>query len=388
MVTASRRRIWRNVGYLVFNFVATVAVTLINKACFTHVDFQFPAMLCNVHYVMTWLGVEGMRQLGMFERQPHESRRMDRDYMALIFVMGTSLPLSVVSLQLNSVGFNQISKLFVTPMVLCLEFWLDGATMSGPRIMALAVMCGFLVVCLGNDLEFNKKGFLIASLWVPLGGFYKVQWGRVMKQHQQQQAQSSSSSSSSSSSTSLSTMSMMHRTLPYALLLQLMVTPLVDPPGFLDFAWTLSNIGWIGGSGVAAFLVNLSGFLVMGSVGAMAHVVLGQLKTILICLCAHYLFDSHYTGLQIVSAMGALASILAYTHLSMMAHEDDDHDDHDKPDKDDDKISPNSPIHKEEMIDPLQEEDEGKAFLDREAPNETMDDNYGEATRKRKPMLA
>eukprot|EP00978_Attheya_sp_CCMP212_P017164 scaffold45574_cov46-Attheya_sp.AAC.2 len=275
-------------------------------------------------------------------------------------------------------------------MVLILEFWLDGATMSWPRIMALAVMCGFLVVCLGNDLEFNRMGFLIASLWVPLGGFYKVQWGRVMKQQQQQQAQSSSSSSSSSS-TSLSTMSMMHRTLPYALLLQMMVTPLVDPPGFLEFVWTPSNIGWIGGSGVAAFLVNLSGFLVMGSVGAMAHVVLGQLKTILICLCAHYLFDSHYTPLQIVSATGALASILAYTHLSMMAqHEDDHDDDDDKPDKNNDnKISPNNcPIHEEETIDPLQEEDEeGKALLDRETANETIDDNYGEATRKRKPML-
>jgi hypothetical protein len=147
------------------------------------------------------------------------------------------------------------------------------------------------------------KGLIVVSIWVPLGGLYNVQWGRVLKQQ------------------STSTLPLMHRTLPYALFVQVLVSPLVDPPGFLQFVWTPSAVFWISLSGVVSFLVNLSGFLVMGSVGGMAHVLLGQVKTIVICLCAYYLFDSQYTILQITSAAGALASILTYTHFSIKTHD-------------------------------------------------------------------
>ena len=46
---------------LLFNFVATVALTLINKMCFARVSFGFPASLCCVHYVCTFIGLEVCR---------------------------------------------------------------------------------------------------------------------------------------------------------------------------------------------------------------------------------------------------------------------------------------------------------------------------------------
>ena len=61
-----------------------------------------------------------------------------------------------------------------------------------------------------------------------------------------------------------------------AILVQFLVSPLVDPPGVLDFHWTTEAIFWILLSGLAAFLVNFSGFLILGNIGALAHVLLGN----------------------------------------------------------------------------------------------------------------
>ena len=127
---------------------------------------------------------------------------------------------------------------------------------------------------------------------------YKVQWGRVQKQY------------------SCSTPALMHAVLPYAVVVQTMISPLVDPRGLLQFQWTPEAVFWIVLSGVAAFLVNLSGFLVMGHAGALTHVLLGQLKTSVICLGAYYVFDAHYTAVQLCGAAGAIASIVAYTHAT------------------------------------------------------------------------
>ena len=100
--------------------------------------------------------------------------------------------------------------------------------------------------------------------------------------------------------------------------MQLALTPLVDPPGVARFAWTASAAAWIALSGVAAFLVNLSGFLVMANLGALAHVLLGQLKTAAVCLGAAVLFGARYPPAQLAGAAGAVAAIVAYTHVTAL----------------------------------------------------------------------
>lgn len=290
-------RMWI-VGFLLFNFTSTVFVTFINKICFSKVNFGYPAALCNIHYAITWLGVESMRRLNMFVplANPPSSLRADTQFRSIAFLIGTVTPLNNTSLQLNSIGFYQLFKLLVTPAVVLLEYVLDGKILSRKRTVSLVAVCAFVLVSSGADMEFNVFGTICAAMWVPLAAGYKVQWGRVQKQY------------------NCSTPALMHAVLPYAIVVQTMISPLVDPRGLLQFQWTPEAAFWIVLSGVAAFLVNLSGFLVMGHAGALTHVLLGQLKTSVICLGAYYVFDAHYTALQLFGAAGAIASIVAYTH--------------------------------------------------------------------------
>ena len=260
-------------------------------------------MLCNIHYAITWIGVEMMRRFGCFEpirqKQVWNALRNNPNFIVVVLVVGIVTPLNNTTLKLNSMGFYQIFKLLVTPVVVLLEYFLDGKTLSHARIACLVMVCVFVMVSSRGDMSFSMTGTIAALVWVPLAAAYKVQWGRVLKQY------------------NCSTLALMHAVLPLALVVQLCISPLVDPPGVLSFEWTPQSIFWIGLSGVAAFLVNFSGFLVMGNIGALAHVLLGQMKTAIIMVGAYFIFQTHYSVVQLVGAMGAVAGIVLYTYVTV-----------------------------------------------------------------------
>ena len=287
----------KQIGYLMFNLVSAIGVTLINKYCFTKVEFGFPTALCNIHYVFSWIGVDVMRRLGMF--QPMKVITFDRAFCMTILFLSICPVLNNTSLQLNSVGFAQIFKLLVSPAIVCLEYILDRKTLSMKRTFALLAVFLFVILSSKFTLDFSLKGATVASMWVPLAAGYKVQWGRTQRQKK------------------CSTMALMHATLPYATMIQFLLNPLMDPPGLLSFSWSMEAVFWLSMSGLAAFFVNLSGFLVLGHISGLAHVLLGQFKTSIICLSAFYLFDSKYSKEQIINAVGAITSIIIYTHVTI-----------------------------------------------------------------------
>jgi len=200
-------------------------------------------------------------------------------------------------------GFYQIFKLLVTPMVVLLEYLLDGKVLSKNRVIFLIIVCVSVLISSVREPEYSRYGVICATIWVPLASGYKVQWGRVLRQYE------------------CSTPALMNAVLPYSIIVQSLMGLVVDPPGVLSFQWTWEAVLWIGASGIAAFLVNLSGFLVMGGVGALSHILLGQLKSAVICLGGYYVFNSVYNAIQLVGFAGAVMGIIAYTHVTISEKE-------------------------------------------------------------------
>jgi solute carrier family 35 protein E3 len=87
------------------------------------------------------------------------------------------------------------------------------------------------------------------------------------------------------------TMPLMLKILPWATLWMLFLMPLMDPPGLLDYPWQPESAALILASGLAAFCVNYSGFLVLGQCRPLTHVVLGQLKSGVVILGGFFLFQ-------------------------------------------------------------------------------------------------
>jgi hypothetical protein len=54
---------------------------------------------------------------------------------------------------------------------------------------------------------------------------------------------------------------------------------------------------------------------------ALAHVLLGQIKTAIIMLGASFLFGSMYSTTQLLGAAGAVAAIILYSHITIKEKE-------------------------------------------------------------------
>jgi hypothetical protein len=289
-----------------------VAITFINDAVFSKAEFGYPAMLCLNGFVVTYIGTEIMRWFSLVEPMKLNTNSPDAvggpslkdpNFGILVVVVGLSKTLNNASLNYNSMGFYQIFKLLVTPLVVLLEYMLNGKTLSIPRAVALTMVCVFVCLSVQGDLEFSVVGTAWAVLWVPFAAIYKVLWGKVKAMY------------------NCSTLALMHAVMPYAIVLQIFISPIVDPPGIRNYHWTAETVLLLSMSGFGAFFVSFSGFLVMGNVGALAHTLLGPMKTAVTMVGAYILLQTHFSPLQLVGAAGALVSLGAYTHITI--HEKD-----------------------------------------------------------------
>ena len=85
------------------------------------------------------------------------------------------------------------------------------------------------------------------------------------------------------------TLPLLYRLVPYSTVFLAALVPLVDPPGVTSFDVTLKAGVLLALSGLGAFLVNWSGFLVLGACSPLTHILLGQGKSSAVML-ASFLF--------------------------------------------------------------------------------------------------
>ena len=295
--------------YLLFNFVSSVVITFINDAIFSRAEFGYPGWLCLNGFVATYMGCELMRWFSLVEpiAKNNSQKRpslLDPNFAVLVLVVGLSKTLNNASLKHNSMGFYQIFKLLVTPVVVLLEYCLDSRILSSQRMFWLGWVCLFVLLSIRGDLHFSAVGAAWASVWVPFAALYKIQWSRVRKMY------------------GCSTLSLMHAVMPYAIILQLFLAPIVDPPGIFDYQWTAEAKMLVALSGLATFFVTFSGFLVIGNVNALAHTLLSPMKTGCAMIFAKLLYDVEYTKIQLLGAVGALVSLAIYTHATITVRDE------------------------------------------------------------------
>jgi hypothetical protein len=81
-------------------------------------------------------------------------------------VANTSITGMNLSLMLNSVGFYQISKLSMIPVVCLMEWVLNSKHYTTKVISAVVVVAAGVGICTVTDVEVNAKGFICACVAV------------------------------------------------------------------------------------------------------------------------------------------------------------------------------------------------------------------------------
>eukprot|EP01062_Namystynia_karyoxenos_P070030 TRINITY_DN65406_c0_g1_i1.p1 TRINITY_DN65406_c0_g1~~TRINITY_DN65406_c0_g1_i1.p1 ORF type:complete len:376 (+),score=84.55 TRINITY_DN65406_c0_g1_i1:111-1238(+) len=298
----------RDAAYLAFNFWSAVGIVFINKLVFTRVTFTFPSLLTLLHYGVTWAGaslLQRMRTRAVSPtREPQRHRPLARRDWILAVVVGWAPAVNNLALSLNPVGFYQVVKLGVTPAIVAVEWRCFSKRVSPARACCLvAVTVGVAAATVGGSADTSWSGLAASAVWLPIAATYKVLWSAVTREE------------------GWDTLDLMVRTIPPAMLFQLPLMLVTDSLRSLpDFDWTSEACALLLLSGIGAFAVNLSGFLVMGELSALTHVVIGQAKACLTMLGGYLFWREAYPPLKLLGAVTAICAMALYTHFNLMEH--------------------------------------------------------------------
>ncbi|KAK6154493.1 hypothetical protein DH2020_008741 [Rehmannia glutinosa] len=284
---------------MTFNFLVAVGIILGNKLVMGKVGFNFPIFLTLIHYTTAWILLAIFKTLSLLPVSPPSKSTPFSSLFALGAVMAFASGLANTSLNHNSVGFYQMSKIAVTPTIVTAEFILFKKTISFSKVVSLVVVSFGVAVATVTDLEFNMFGAIIAVAWIIPSAINKILWSNLQQQG------------------NWTALALMWKTTPVTIFFLVALMPWLDPPGVLSFKWDVTNTSAILTSALLGFLLQWSGALALGATSATSHVVLGQFKTCVILLGGYLLFGSDPGLVSIVGAVLALCGMSVYTSLNL-----------------------------------------------------------------------
>lgn len=256
--------------YGLMNVAAATGIVFANKSVFSIFNFHFTYALTLIHTCTTVVGMQGFLRARMFEPKAVPRRKL----MPLAAAYVGYIVLCNLNLNINPVGFYQITKIAVAPAVLAIDYLYYGKKTS-PRVTA-----SVLVVCLGVALATITDPQITSNLAGLGAGFgsvgatalYQIWAGSKQKE------------------LGLGSMQLLHQYVPLAACLLAILVPLCEPMGWRDrgpstllgYVYTPGSVVAIAVSSVLGLLVNLSTFLVIGATSSLTYNVVGHIKTVLI----------------------------------------------------------------------------------------------------------
>mmetsp|Transcript_10646 Transcript_10646/g.44387 ORF Transcript_10646/g.44387 Transcript_10646/m.44387 type:complete len:258 (-) Transcript_10646:414-1187(-) len=216
------------------------------------------------------------------------------------FVLLTNL-----SLQYNSVGFYQIMKVMTTPMIVLIEAVLYKKFLERKLRFALLPICLGVILTASTDFRLNLTGTIFAISSVVVTSFYQIWSGALQK------------------GLDADALQLQTYNAPLSALFIMPLLPVFDnymvkdPNAIWSFPFNPLNSSLIFLTGLIAFLVNVSIFLVIGKSSALTYNILGHGKTCVIILSDFILFGRPLDVKGISGVALALGGVFWYTHLKL-----------------------------------------------------------------------
>ncbi|TAQ91096.1 hypothetical protein B7494_g517 [Chlorociboria aeruginascens] len=281
---------------IALNIASTVILVFLNKWIFQ--DKQLKNMQITFamwHFACTsivlWIASRSPFNLFIPVRLPFLQMIPLCSFFAGFLILGN------LSLAYNSVGFYQLAKIMTTPCVALLQYFYMGKTISGLTVGALASVCMGVALTNTGAAGTTTLGASIAVAAFIVTAFYQVWIGKKMTDFKVTSPQ------------------LLLNQAPISVLLLAFVAPFFD---------TIPDVTHIPNdtlialfmSGLAAAVLNLSQFLIIGRMSALTFNVASNVKTIIILT---YGWVSEGRLLTIKDSLGiilALGGATLYSQLS------------------------------------------------------------------------
>ncbi|KAG0455203.1 hypothetical protein HPP92_024162 [Vanilla planifolia] len=279
------------------NVVSSVGIIMANKQLMSPngYDFSFATTLTGFHFTVTGLvgwvsnaaGLSLSKQIPLWEL-------LWFSIVANLSIVGMNF-----SLMLNSVGFYQIAKLSIIPVVCMMEWILNNKKYSSKVIMSVFVVAFGVGVCTVTDVEINMKGFLCACVAVFCTSLQQITIGSFQKKY------------------SIGSFELLSKTAPIQAASLLVLGPFMDyclnRRLILNYHFSTGAMLFIVLSCALAVFCNMSQYLCIGRFSATTFQVLGHMKTVCVLILGWVLFDSALTIKNILGMMLAVVGMVVYS---------------------------------------------------------------------------
>ncbi|KAJ6814655.1 UDP-galactose transporter 2-like [Iris pallida] len=279
------------------NVVSSVGIIMANKQLMSPngYGFSFATTLTGFHFSVTalvgWVsnaaGISVSKQVPLWE------------LLWFSIVANLSITAMNLSLMLNSVGFYQISKLSIIPVVCMMEWILNNKHYSRRVIVSVVVVAFGVGVCTVTDVEINLKGFLCACVAVFCTSLQQITIGSFQKKY------------------SIGSFELLSKTAPIQAASLLLFGPFIDyylnGNSLLKYNFSTGATLFILLSCALAVFCNMSQYLCIGRFSATTFQVLGHMKTVCVLILGWILFDSALTFKNILGMLLAVVGMIIYS---------------------------------------------------------------------------
>ncbi|KAL5999435.1 UDP-rhamnose/UDP-galactose transporter 1 [Asimina triloba] len=324
-----------DVGAWAMNVISSVGIIMANKQLMSPSGyaFSFATTLTGFHFAVTAL-------VGLVSNATGYSASKHVPVWELLWfsiVANVSITGMNLSLMLNSVGFYQISKLSMIPVVCIMEWILHGKNYSREVKMAVVVVVVGVGVCTVTDVKVNAKGLLCACVAVlstslqqiSIGGFYHTGKSYCLCDWRSQSPDGIfrgwnvldtnmlDSIGSLQKKYSIGSFELLSNTAPIQALSLLMFGPFIDyflnGKSILDYMLSSGAVVMILLSCALAVFCNVSQYLCIGRFSAVSFQVLGHMKTVCVLTLGWLLFDSELRLKNILGMAVAVLGMVVYS---------------------------------------------------------------------------
>lgn len=287
---------------IVGSIVSSVALVLVNKEIFRE-GFTFVLTLSTFHFIATYLLLQIMASsLALFETKYLPTKEN--------IIMGGFGVASIVfmnySLKWNTVGFYQVMKLSVIPVVLLIDYVTKGKLVSRKVTTSLVLVLAGVAVATVTDVELRQLGLVMGVLAVLSTAQYQLWQGSKQAQFQLSGTQCAHSVA-------------LVQTAWAGVFAALLEFSSINQQ-FPSYSVPLPLLGKILLSCLLAVSVNVHTFLLIGKTSAVTFQVVGHGKTILILLGGYLLFplaDTHLLFQNLTGILLALVGVTLYGNLQL-----------------------------------------------------------------------
>ncbi|CAG9572859.1 conserved hypothetical protein [Leishmania major strain Friedlin] len=285
----------RNLLYLALNAFSSIGIVYTNKVIFTRHGFSYGTLLTVIHFFITTLGLFICRMMGVFEPKRIPVLKI----LPLCVGFCGFVALNNVSLVYNSIGFYQLMKVLTTPMLVVIQTLFYQKTFSAKVKLSLTVTCIGVGLSTVSDTSANLAGTVVALSTLLITCMYQIWVGTKQSEFQCDGFQ------------------LLYNQAPISCAMLMPMAYFADDLANKYYTPCWPTIIVIIFSGLLAFFVNISIFLVIGKTSPVTYNVLGHFKLCVILFLGFLWFGDQMNARIFLGIVITLFGVFWYTHLKM-----------------------------------------------------------------------